>query len=70
MIDIAEDGKDANSTTYFTANLVSIAPETAGDFTVLFGLYRDELVETDAGWRISRRQLEFMTPTLGNLTLG
>jgi hypothetical protein len=69
LIDIAGDGQ-ANSTTYFTANLVSVVPETAGDFTVLFGLYRDELVETDAGWRISKRQLEFMTPNLGNLTLG
>lgn len=70
VIDIAEGGKGANSTTYFTANLVSVAPQTTGDFTVLFGLYRDELVETDAGWRIGRRQLEFMTPNLGNLTLG
>lgn len=70
LIDIDEDSKEANSTTYFTANLVSVAPETAGSFTVLFGLYRDDLVETKEGWRISRRQLEFMTPNLGNLTLG
>lgn len=70
VIDIDASGKNANSTTYFTANLVSVAGSTAGDFTVLFGLYRDDLVESADGWRISKRYLEFMTPNLGNLTLG
>ena len=72
LIDICcTSSKHANSTTYFTANLVSVKPsKTAGDFTVLFGNYRDQLVVTSEGWRIKQRQLEFMTPNLGNLTLG
>ena len=70
VIKIGAGAESASSTTYFTANLVSVAPsKTAGDFTVLFGNYRDELVVTDKGWRILRRQLQFMTPNLGNLTL-
>ena len=69
VIDIGAES--AASTTYFTANLASVAPSrTAGDFIVLFGNYRDELILTDKGWRISRRQLQFMTPNVGNLTLG
>lgn len=68
-------GRTANATTYFTAALFSSAPETPGAYTILFGLYSDELVETDvtdgpSPWRIVKRQLVFMTPTLGNLTLG
>lgn len=72
VIDIVlENSVVANSTTYFTANLVSVAPSgTVGRFVVLFGNYRDQLVRTREGWRIQRRVLEFMTPNLGNLTLG
>ena len=71
----SETAGTANSTTYFTATLFSTAAETAGEFTILFGLYRDEWVETKdtegpSPWRIVRRQLEFMTPNFGNLTLG
>lgn len=72
VIDIvSESSVVANSTTYFTVNLVRVAPSgTVGAFTVLFGNYRDDLVLTREGWRIKRRQLNFMTPGLGNLTLG
>lgn len=69
LIDIANSSY-ANSTTYFTANLVSIAPATQGSFSILFGLYRDTLVGTQQGWRINTRYLEFMTPNIGNLTQG
>ncbi|KAJ9607295.1 hypothetical protein H2200_008368 [Cladophialophora chaetospira] len=70
VINIAEDAQSANSTTYFTASLFSVAPATAGDFTILFGLYADDLVNGVEGWRIVKRQLVFMAPNLGNLTLG
>lgn len=69
LVDITNSSY-ANSTTYFTANLVSVVPATQGSFTVLFGLYRDTLVGTSEGWRIKIRYLEFMTPNIGNLTLG
>ncbi|KAG7001402.1 hypothetical protein G7Y79_00032g067550 [Physcia stellaris] len=72
LIDIvSKSSVVANSTTYFTVNLVKVAPSGAvGAFTVLFGNYQDALVLTCEGWRIKRRQLNFMTPNLGNLTLG
>lgn len=71
MITIAEDGLSANSTTYFTATIFSVVPATQGEYTVLIGLYDDELVDLEGiGWRINKRQLMFMTPSLGNLTQG
>ena len=70
LIEIGQDGIAANSTTYFLATLFSNAPTTSGSYTVLHGLYSDQLTKADAGWRIFRRQLVFMTPNIGNLTLG
>lgn len=70
VIDVSEDNGMANSTTYFTATLWSVAPATLGEFTILFGLYADDLVLVDGeGWRISHRDLVFMGPSLGNLTM-
>ena len=70
VVNIAEDGASANSTTYFTATLWGNIDAIRYSYAILFGLYDDQLVDTDAGWRIKARTLVFMGPNLGNLTLG
>ena len=69
VIDIHEDSKTANSTTYFRASLFG-DPYSIGSVVYLYGFYADDEVKTAEGWRISNRQLVFQGPGfVGNLSL-
>ena len=52
------DGDRARSSTYLTATHVQIALDGRELVTVLYGVYTDEHICTDAGWRIARRRLD------------
>ena len=54
VIDIHEDSKSANSTTYFRASLFG-DPYYIGSVVYLYGFYADDEVKTAEGWRISNR---------------
>ncbi len=67
-------GCTASASTYFTATLFGL-PGSAnqGKYAILFGRYEDQLVDAGAGengWRISRRDLVFMGPVIGDCELG
>jgi ketosteroid isomerase-like protein len=54
VVEVVIDGDRATTLTYFIAHMVSGDPgETV---TVQVGDYRDELVRTAGGWRISKRR--------------
>jgi len=56
---VVVDGDTATSTSYFHAQHVrSGAP--GGDLYVIAGTYRDRLARTPDGWRISRRDQDYL----------
>jgi len=65
VIDVLVNDR-ANVTTYFTAKHWG----SNNRVHTGYGLYEDVVVNTDAGWRICYRNLVFMGPADGNLTLG
>ncbi len=54
VVDVVIDGGRATALTYFIAHMVSGEPGDA--VTVQVGDYRDELIRTADGWRISQRR--------------
>lgn len=60
----------ANSTTYFVASLFGTGEEfPMSSHVYLYGQYRDVLARLDVGWRITKRQLVFMGPFVGDQSL-
>ena len=51
-------GDEASAETYLTATHVQVDREGASHLMVLGGVYHDELVRSEAGWRIRARELE------------
>lgn len=56
-IAIEIDGDRATSVCYLNA-LHATKDTPGGDVCTVYGTYRDKLLRTDAGWRISHRELE------------
>ncbi len=54
VVEVVIDGDRATALTYFIAHMV--AGEPGETVTVQVGDYRDELIRTADGWRISRRR--------------
>jgi len=63
-------GKDqvATSTSYFRAIHFGMG-QFEGQSLLAYGRYEDELVLTNAGWRIDKRNLIYMGPFVGNISI-
>jgi 3-phenylpropionate/cinnamic acid dioxygenase small subunit len=57
LVDV--DGDTASSTCYLQAQHVKAGTD-GGDLFIFAGRYRDKLVRTEAGWRITERRLDAM----------
>ena len=70
VINIAEDGKTANSTVYVVATMFKDPQENADQVAYLHGYYEDQLVKGADGWRIKKRMFSLQAPGLsGDLSV-
>ncbi|KAJ2972136.1 hypothetical protein NQ176_g7329 [Zarea fungicola] len=67
VIDVTSS-KSALSVTYFIANHFGIGVH-AGKIATAYGQYQDTLVKQSGKWRISRRNLVYMGPISGDLSI-